>query len=62
MNQCQIQLTNFHFPFLKFNSKELIYLQNALREKNQDAQNIIKSDAHKPSNNFFFIDNGLYEP
>ena len=44
------------------NSKELINLQKALRENNKDAQTLIESDAHKPSNEIFLIDNSLREP
>jgi len=47
------------FPFQEFNSKELIELQNALREKDTNGQNIIKSDALKPSYEIFLNYNGL---
>ena len=50
------------FPFQELNSKELINLQKALRENNKDAQTLIESDAHKPSNEIFLIDNSLREP
>jgi hypothetical protein len=50
------------FPFQELNSKELINLQKSLYENNKDAQTLIESDTHKPSNEIFLIDNGLREP
>ena len=42
------------FPFQELNSKELIEIQNALHDDNKDADNLINSDMHKPSNEIFF--------
>jgi hypothetical protein len=42
-----------NFPFQEFNSQEFIELQNAIRENTKDAENLLKSDALKPSNEIF---------
>ncbi len=51
-----------NFPFQEFNSKQLVVQQNMLCEKENAAQNLIKSDVLKPSNEIFLINNGLREP
>jgi hypothetical protein len=50
------------FPFQESYTMELNNLQKALHENDKDAQTLIESDAHKPFNEIFLIDNGLCEP